>query len=83
MDVYVYAAGAAPGAAVLAQGTLTRQLANAVEVTFPAPPGLAIPTNYVLAIGAPLQNTDQRVNGYPTPGQLQNISAAGVHTFIV
>jgi hypothetical protein len=82
VDVYVYPAGAAPGVAPLAQGTLTRQgVANTFEVTIGGAPGLVAANQYVLAMGAPLQNVSQRQNGWPTPVQLANVNA-GVYTFI-
>ncbi|MEV4458988.1 hypothetical protein ACWEQG_06085 [Microbispora sp. NPDC004025] len=83
MNVYIYPAGALPGAMHLAVGTLGQQLANSFAVTIAGgAAALAAGQNYVLAVGAPLQNNDQRQNGYPTNGQLMNI-AGNVYTFIV
>jgi hypothetical protein len=80
--VFVYAQGAAPGAAVLAQGNLQGQgVANTFDVTIAGAPGLVAGNHYVLAIGAQLQNANQHQNGWPTPVQLANVNA-GVYTFI-
>lgn len=84
MLVYIYPVGAIPGAVPLAQGTFAQGAANSLHVTIAgAAPGLAAGANYVLALGAVLQNADARANGYPTNGQLMNVAPGGVHSFIV
>lgn len=74
---------AGPGAVAIAQGTLDgKDVANTFKVTIGGAPGLVAGNNYVLAVGAQLQNADQRRNGFPNPAQPANINN-GVYTFIV
>jgi hypothetical protein len=84
--VYIYALGALPGAVPIAQGPYAQGAANSLHVTIGGgglAPGLALGTHYQLALGGVLQNANAHGNGYPTPGQLMNADAAGVHSFIV